>query len=206
MPDQSFPRRIRQLVHCASLLATALIFVCLAGVVNGAQAEERSLRPSTGQVLLTPGEGSAKDRLAILDLLSLYSHLYDDYETETWGLLFTDDATFEIAYVGSGPESRSVWKGRSEIVESLKPRRENFRKQGIARHHYLSNPLVYELSENSARVAAHLLLAAVSPDGQIEFETSGRYDGRVVKTPMGWRIQSWRFTPDGRPISFADEL
>ena len=188
--------------RCAEVLRLA----CLSAGVNGAQSEETALRPSEGQELLTPGTGSVADRLAILELLSLYAHLYDDYETETWATLFEKDGTFEISYLGGGPASRSVWSGREEMLEARKSRREKFREQGIGRHHYLSNPLVYELSGDSARVAAHLLLAAVAPDGKIDFETSGRYDGRVVKTPGGWRIQSWRFTPDGKPVSFADGL
>ncbi|MFP6638965.1 MAG: nuclear transport factor 2 family protein [Myxococcota bacterium] len=206
MADRLGLERTKETLHRTGLCAVALLTLFLLAGVTGARSEDTALRPSKGQVLLTPGKGSASDRIAILELLSLYAHLYDDYETETWGLLFADDATFEIAYVGGGPENRLIWRGRSEIVESLKSRREKFRDQGIGRHHYLSNPLVYELSGDSARVASHLLLAAVAPDGQIEFETSGRYDGRVIKTPGGWRIQSWRFTPDGQPVSFANGL
>ena len=79
--------------------------------------------PTSGQELLQPGASSPEDVLSIQQLLSLYAHLYDDFETRTWGQLFTDDATFEIAYPTGGPRSRSIWRGRETIVSNLTPRR-----------------------------------------------------------------------------------
>lgn len=162
--------------------------------------------PTSGQELLQPGASSSEDVLSIQQLLSLYAHLYDDFETRTWGQLFTDDATFEIAYPTGGPRSRSIWRGRETIVSNLTPRRASFRAQGIGRRHYLVNPLIYELETRSARVSAYLLLTSIQRDGTVKLAGSGRYDGRVTKTPEGWRIQAWRFTPDGDPVDFASEL
>ncbi len=164
---------------------------------------EERLLPHSGVPLLDSGDHSSADRLAALQVLSLYAHLYDDYETETWGTLFTEDATFEIAYKDGGPKSQSIWKGRKQILSKLGPRRAHFRAQGIGIRHHLSNPLVYALTDNSARVSAFVLLTNVSPDGRVKLKGSGRYDGRMIKTDLGWQIQSWRFTPDGAPIDFA---
>ena len=186
----------------------ALALIALTGTLLTAPASsaEETLLPESGVPLLESGENSPADRLAALQVLSLYAHLYDDYETETWGTLFTEDATFEIAYDGGGPKSRSIWKGRKDILSKLGPRREHFRAQRIGKRHYLANPLVYALGAKTARVSAYLLLTSVSPNGKVDFEGSGRYDGRLIKTDRGWRIQSWRFTPDGAPVDFADDL
>ena len=186
----------------------ALVLIVVIWVMADASASpgDETLLPHSGVPLLASGDNSPADRLAALQVLSLYAHLYDDYETETWGSLFTEDATFEIAYNKGGPKSRSIWKGRKNILSKLGPRRAHFRAQGIGKRHYLANPLVYALSEKTARVSAYLLLTGVSQDGKVDLEGSGRYDGRLIKTEMGWQIQSWRFTPDGAPVDFADDL
>lgn len=171
-----------------------------------APARAGDLLPQSSAPLLTPGEAAPEDRLAIKRLLSLYAHLYDEFETPTWAELFVENATFEIAYRTGGPGSRSLWQGRTEILSNLAPRRAHFRSEGVGRRHYLANPLIYELDRNSARVSAYLLLTSIQPSGQVQLAGSGRYDGRLIKTEAGWRIQAWRFTPDGDPVDFAKDL
>ncbi|MAI78241.1 MAG: hypothetical protein CL917_04815 [Deltaproteobacteria bacterium] len=169
-------------------------------------AQGLELRPIHGSALLESGNMGSSNRNQILQLLSLYAHLYDDYETETWAKLFTKEATFEIAYTEGDTHSQIRMAGRKQILDTLQPRRERFRAEGIHRRHHLSNLLVYEHTADSARVAAYLLLTRTGPDGEVVSETTGRYDGRVVKTQDGWRIQAWRFTPDGAPIKLEGTL
>ena len=190
----------------AAFSTIALLALILTGGVSIQESRAEELLPPTGRTLLDPGDPSPEDRLAIERLLALYAHLYDDYETRTWSTLFIEDATFEIAYRQGGPKARSVWKGRDEILSHLAPRRAQFRAEGLGKRHYLANPLVYELRPDHARVSAYLLLTTVHPDGKVVLSGSGRYDGRVIKTSEGWRIQAWRFTPDGDPIDFTGGL
>lgn len=184
----------------------ALLAVILTAGVAIQESIAEELLPSNGHALLDAGDPSPENRLAIERLLSLYAHLYDDYETKAWSTLFVEDATFEIAYRKGGPHARSVWNGRQEILSHLAPRRAQFRAEGVGKRHYLANPLVYELRQDKARVSAYLLLTTIHPDGKVVLSGSGRYDGRVIKTSAGWRIQSWRFTPDGDPVDFAGGL
>jgi 3-phenylpropionate/cinnamic acid dioxygenase small subunit len=138
-----------------------------------------------------------EDRLAILQLISLYSHLVDDFDVTQWGDLFTEDARFEIAFAADRPENAAVWQGRKAILEVIAPRQSNFRAQGIQRRHYLTNPVVHHQGADSARVMVYLMLASVPPGGGMEIEGTGRYDGLVVKTSDGWRIRDWVLTADG---------
>lgn len=194
-------------------VATGTLSLAILSVIGASYAADQvdvqeigAARPTQGRILLEPGTGSVADRVAILQLLSLYAHLYDDFEIETWGTLFTEDATFDVAYTGGGPQSRLRWQGREGIVEALSPRRAGYRAEGIQRRHYLTSPIVYQLTADSARVTAHLLLGSISLAGVFQPEGSGRYDGRVVKTPSGWRIKEWTFTPDGAPVDFRAGL
>ncbi len=163
------------------------------------------VKPKDLSSLLDAGTGSLEDRVAILQLISLYSHLVDDFSPVLWGDLFTDDARFEIRFARGGPESASVMDGRQSILDLILPRQARFREQGIQRRHYLTNPAVADQLADSARVMAYLMLVSSSPDRGMEVVGTGRYDGLVVKTPAGWRIQQWCMTADGDGQSLTSE-
>ena len=154
-------------------------------------------RPENLSSLLDPPAGRLEDRLAILQLISLYSHLVDDISQLLWGELFTDDAKFEIQSARGGPENAMLIDGKASILDLIVPRHEKFRAQGIQRRHYLTNPAVVDLLADSARVMVYLMLVSTSPERGMEVAGTGRYDGLVVRTPAGWRIQHWSLTTDG---------
>ena len=162
-------------------------------------------KPEDLSSLLDPGTGTLEDRVAILQLISLYSHLVDDFSQLLWGDLFTDDASFEIRFARGEPESASVIDGRQSILDAILPRHAKFREHGIQRRHYLTNPVVADQGPDSARVMAYLMLISTSPDRGMEVVGTGRYDGLVVKTPAGWRIQKWYMTADGDGQSLMSE-
>jgi 3-phenylpropionate/cinnamic acid dioxygenase small subunit len=141
------------------------------------------------------------DRLAILQLISAYSHWVDDFDPEQWGRLFTDDASFEIRFARGEGGAIPTLVGRQAILDVILPRQESFRKRGIQRRHYLTNPIVAELQRDSARVMAYLMLASIEPESGLSIAGTGRYDGLVVRGPSGWRIQRWRMTADGSGIT-----
>ena len=138
------------------------------------------------------------DRLSILQLISLYSHLVDDLSPELWGEIFCEDARFEIQFSGGEGDDSTVLEGRQAILAVILPRQRSFREKGIQRRHYLTNPAVIDQNDDSARVMAYLQLASIHPERGLEIEGTGRYDGIVVRTPDGWRIKQWRLVADGK--------
>ena len=74
-------------------LGLGLIIGLAVGLMASSTLASDGPLPTSGQELLQAGASSPEDVLAIQQLLSLYAHLYDDFETRTWGQLFTDDAT-----------------------------------------------------------------------------------------------------------------
>ena len=191
--------------RAAGSTALALMALLLLGAYLPCFATA-DLLPRTAAALQERGSASTEDRIAIQELLSLYAHLYDDYETERWVELFLPEATFKIAYRSGGPKSRSIWKGHQEILAHLVPRKKQFHQQGLTRRHFLANPLVFDLTSTQARVSAYLVLTTTHPDGHVTLAGTGRYDGRVLKTDQGWRIEAWRFTPDGDPVDFTNGM
>ena len=130
-------------------------------------------KPKDLSSLLDLGTGRLEDRVAILQLISLYSHLVDDFSQLLWGDLFTEDASFEIRFARGGPESHSVIDGKQSILDMILPRHAKFREQGIQRRHYLTNPAVAEQLSDSARVMAYLMLVSTSPDRGMEVVGTG---------------------------------
>ena len=162
---------------------------------------ELDLEPKIGKIstLLVDAEvDSLADRLSILQIINLYSHLVDDFDPNHWAELFTEEARFEIRFGRGGSEDVTALDGRRAILDVIMPRQMAFREACIQRRHYLTNPVVVELESKSARVMAYLMLASIHPERGMEIEGTGRYDGVVVRTAAGWRIQSWRLTADGR--------
>jgi hypothetical protein len=139
-----------------------------------------------------------RDRLEILNLIHFYSHLADGLHTELFGKFFTEDARFSIIPFGvSDPSARQfIGRSRAEIVASMRPRHAAFRRDGIQRRHFLTNPIIWEQTDRSARVAVYLQLQSISQGGPPALVATGRYEGRAVKTLEGWRIAEWTIHSD----------
>ena len=159
--------------------------------------------PDSLDALLEVAPDAGGDRAAILQLLALYSHLVDDFDVALWGALFTQDARFEIGFGRSEPVATTGWDGRDSILGVIAPRQESFRSRGIQRRHYLTNPVVWLVDDDSARVMVYLMLANIDPESGMQVEGTGRYDGIVVRTPAGWRIRHWRLRADGAPVALS---
>lgn len=210
-------------------LSWLVLFVLAGGVAGGvriagaspseaeASFEAGSLDATRG---LAAGTGEVADRGEILQLLSLYAHLFDEVGAEAWSELFVEDAIFEIAFAEAEAEAdagagkpvtpggsriASRWIGRAAILEVMGPRRAYFETKGVQRRHYLSNPVVYDLEAESARVAVYLMLVSIDAEGTLEIVGTGRYKGRVVKSPGGWRIEHWRLEADGPAVEMSED-
>lgn len=140
------------------------------------------------------------DRADLLNLIGLYSHLADALETERWAEVFTQDASFTIHPPGSTGDAGApiVWRGRDEIVAAMAPRHAGFREGRVQRRHFLTNPIVWEQTANSARIAAYLQLVSTTDGAAAELVGTARYEGRAVKTRGGWRVAEWVVYSDQR--------
>lgn len=148
---------------------------------------------------LSQPEADPRDRLEILNLIHVYSHLADGLHTELFGEFFTEDASFEIVQYDAKPDDpKQVMKSRAEIVESMRPRHALFRQEKMQRRHFLTNPIVWDQTQKSARVAVYLQLHSITDGGPPGIVATGRYEGRAVKTAQGWRMAEWRIFSDQR--------
>jgi len=130
-------------------------------------------------------------RLDILELFATYAHTYDQGRLDRLGDLWTDDATFEIrGSIGGFP---NLLSGRDEIVAHMRDRHAATRP--AQRRHVITNVLIEELDESSARVSAYLLLGS-TVEGQLSLPVTGRYEDELARTDDGWRIRRQVLTLD----------
>ena len=139
-----------------------------------------------------------RDRLELLNLIGFYSHLADGLHTERFGHLFTESAVFSIVPRGASPDAapQIIATGRHAIVESLRARHAGFRRDGIQRRHFLTNPIVWDQTDDSARIGVYLQLVTIRQGGPARVVGTGRYEGRAVKTLEGWRMAEWTIFSD----------
>jgi hypothetical protein len=178
---------LRRIVCC--------LLVALCPSVPSSAAEESIPDPAAW----LPREGiDLQDRAAILDLIHVYSHLADGLHTELFGQFFTEDAVFSV--VGPGVQAKSaariLGRSRPAIVAALRPRHSAFRREKVQRRHFLTNPIVWDQTKESARVAVYLQLVSVEKGGPPKIIGTGRYEGRAVQTPEGWRMAEWTIHSD----------
>jgi 3-phenylpropionate/cinnamic acid dioxygenase small subunit len=183
---------------------TALCFALAAIVAASASAEpggeptRRSDPFSDFPAALDQPRADLRDRLEILNLIGFYSHLADGFHTERFGRFFTESAVFSIVPHAAPPAAapQLIATGRAAIVDSLRARHAAFRRDGIQRRHFLTNPIVWDQTDDSARVGVYLQLVTSRKGGPARVVGTGRYEGRAVKTLEGWQMAEWTIFSD----------
>lgn len=140
----------------------------------------------------------AVQRAALLQLLALYAQLADARETDRWAMFFTEHGTFTIVPFSDGGAAPAefVLRGRSAILDSLRAQHGSLRERGVQRRHLLTNPVVWELTRSSARLAVTLQLVESRAGSAPILVGTGRYDGRAVHSEEGWRMAEWTLHSD----------
>jgi hypothetical protein len=184
-------RAMRVLFHGALVLS---LLACVPAVHA---AEEEAPFANFPAALSQPGF-DLRDRLEILNLMRFYSHLADGLHTEQFGEFFTENAIFKIVPYGHRPNTPLpiMGKTRAKIVAALKPRHDAFRRDSVQRRHFLTNPIVWDQTDKSARVAVYLQLHSTTDGGPPSIVATGRYVGLAVKVLEGWRIAEWTLHSD----------
>lgn len=135
--------------------------------------------PGVGPDPSSGGAASARD--AIANTLSLYAWAYDRDELDLIGSCFTDDAEVEF---GTG------WKtGREAVVAELRRRRDVYRPTGAIPWHVISNVLVHEEHEATARVTSFYTFFVKRPGEAPAPQSIGHYDDLFAVEEGAWRIR-----------------
>ncbi|WP_070153684.1 nuclear transport factor 2 family protein [Sphingobium phenoxybenzoativorans] len=153
-----------------------------------------------------PSSAQLPDRLAILNLLGIYSAYANDGDLEGWGSLFADDAIFEIHLPdGTYPvDKATLLAGEKHIFQLYRDRKAN-PASGERRLFLFSNPYVARQSIGDADVGVTMTLVRTSPDGpHPHIEATGTYTGTLVKRENIWLIHRWRVQTDRTPEPMQD--
>ena len=189
-------RRVESGNRCGQGVLLALLL--LVGTSGESRAGELAEPFESFPAALSQSGVDLQDRLELLNLIHFYSHLADGLYTDRFGEFFTKDAVFSVVPYGAsvGAPAQILGKSRSAIVQSLRARHEAFRRDHIQRRHFLTNPIVWDQTDRSARVAVYLQLQSIAQGGPPSLVATGRYEGRAVKTLEGWRMAQWTIYSD----------
>lgn len=128
--------------------------------------------------------GAITDKLAIIDVLTLYSRGIDRCDLDALHRVFWPDA---VADYGSGPEDAHAWC--AGVVRALAT---------MARtQHALSNMLI-ELEGERATAETYCTAyhELSGPDGMVEMVVGGRYLDRLERRGAEWRVAERLYVMD----------
>ena len=80
-----------------------------------------------------------RDRFAIDDLLSRYSHSWDSKDPEEWADLFIDEGIWQNSFAG---KVETILKSNKERLQFAKKLQESFRQNGVTTRHHQTNTLL----------------------------------------------------------------
>jgi 3-phenylpropionate/cinnamic acid dioxygenase small subunit len=126
-----------------------------------------------------------RDRAEILDLISKYSHAFDDGAIDEWVALFAEGASFEI------PSMNVSLRGHAELRDWAAGRIAARDPEMRIRHHATST-LLFRVAKDRVRSRTMVWLVIQPRDGSLPVtgSSSGVYESELSKTASGWRFQS----------------
>ncbi|MBM7788053.1 nuclear transport factor 2 family protein [Tenggerimyces flavus] len=126
-----------------------------------------------------------EDRLAIIELINLHGHLFDNGELERLDELFTDDVRYDVTHLGGG-----VLVG----IEAIRAAATQLGDANPVAHH-VTNVVVTDQTTDTAHVRSKGL--AVMTNGTT---ASATYEDHVVRTEAGWRLAHRTVRPRTKPL------
>lgn len=127
---------------------------------------------------------STADRLAVAEVLALYSHCIDRGRWDDFAALFTDDCRLDLSQV----------MGLYEGADGIKRFCDTMRSLPIVMRHFVTN-VVIRGDGDRAQVESYVL-AITGPEGGPSSQMPGFYDDEIVRQGGGWRIRSRRLSLD----------
>ena len=128
------------------------------------------------------------DVLAIQQQVARYSYTFDSGDADGWAKVFTPDGLWEFYATGaSQPATRLDGYAALRDFCAL---RFSERRGGATSYHHQSGIVFDELTADSARVRAMVIITVHVPgEQQPRLYMTGVYEDRWVKTAEGWRIK-----------------
>ena len=128
-----------------------------------------------------------EDMLAIRQEIARYSYTFDSGDAEGWASLFTEDGLWE-SYPAGATEPGTRLEGRA-AMRSFCAKRFSERRGGLTSAHHQSGIIFDDLTADTAKVRAMMLLTIQTPGESARVYMTGVYEDVWVKTPEGWRIK-----------------
>ncbi len=130
---------------------------------------------------------SAEDRVALLDLISSYSHEWDGRDEAGWVDLFQDHAVIKASFRGKLAWSYGSNKERADFIKGFY---ENAPKIGmLGSRHFQTNTLF--TAQDDGTVHADTMFAVTfqfKGEPAPRLSNTGIYSDRFVKTKNGWKF------------------
>lgn len=127
------------------------------------------------------------DMLAIQQQIAQYSYTFDSGDADGWAKVFTPDGLWEFYAAGAAQPSTRL-DGYAALRDFC-ARRFTERQSGATSYHHQSGIIFDELTDNSARVRAMVIITFQVPGKQPQVYMTGVYQDDWVKTAEGWRIK-----------------
>ena len=131
----------------------------------------------------------AKDRLAIINLISSYGYFFDEGLLDAWKNLFSEDA--KIIGLKPNKEAATI----SEYLDHATSRAKMFEEQKIQRRHFLGPVRFDRQTEDFASGNIYAQLYSTK-DGEPKLVVTGYYVFKAAKAGSEWKIVYWEPIPD----------
>jgi hypothetical protein len=122
---------------------------------------------------------TTEDRLAIQELMAVYSRCIDFGRWQELPDLFTDDCTLDFGAVMGKHEGKAAVRGFADMIA----------KTGLTMRHYVTNCIITGDSENAE--ATTYVLAFTGAPGKLH-PTTGRYEDELRKVGGRWLLRARR--------------
>lgn len=129
---------------------------------------------------------NTEDMLAIQQQVAWYSYTFDSGDAEGWANVFTKDGVWEFFAAGSTTPATRL-EGHTALRDYC-AQRYGERREGVTSYHHQSGIIFDELTADSARVRAMVIITVQLPSEPARVYLTGVYHDQWVKTPEGWRL------------------
>ena len=126
-----------------------------------------------------------QDRAHLLDLISRYSHTWDNKDAEAWTELFTDDAVSQMYLAG---EFVAEARSNVERLAFANLRHNLFRRKGVQTRHLQTNTILTCSDESVYGETIFLVTWQYENEAVPRLVHSGVYRDEFVHTASGWKF------------------